>query len=86
MSLNKRLFTGAPKYDDARINGEGSAASATYVLAEGATNKFHYTSASAPTSGWSSVTIGPSFCQDILWDGFTWIVSTFDGVYQTKDS
>lgn len=86
MSLNSRLFTGAPKYDDPRINGSGSTATATYVLSEGGTNNFYYTSASAPTSGWSSVTIGTTFAEDILWDGFTWIVSTFDGVYQTKDS
>ena len=87
MSLGKRLIsTGGASSGDPRIDGQGSEATAKWVLSTGTTNVLYYHGSANPNNTFSSVSVGSSYIQDALWDGFTWIITTGSGIYQTSDS
>jgi hypothetical protein len=88
MSLGKKIIINeeAAGYDDVRLTGSPSAASADFVAAVGVESKVYYNTNSNPNTSWSNVTVGSSYISDLQWDGFTWIATTGNGIYQTSNS
>jgi len=88
MSLGKKIIINkeVSPYDDVRLAGSPSAASANFVASVGVEAKVYYNTNSNPNTSWSNVTVGSSYISDLQWDGFTWIATTGNGIYQTSNS
>jgi len=85
MSLGKRLISTAAGSGDPRIDGQGSEATAKWVATNG--GKVYYHNSVNPNSTFSSVSLGSATeIYDVIWDGFTWIAATNNGIFQTSDS
>src|SRR5210317_182244 len=88
MSLGRKIIINeaGTSYDDVRLTGSPSAASANFVAVLGVESKVYYNTNSNPNTSWSNVTVGGSYISDLQWDGFTWIATTGNGIYQTSNS
>ena len=87
MSLGKKIIINQEAgYDDVRLTGSPSAASADFVASVGTEAKVYYNTNSNPNTSWSNVSVGSSYISDLQWDGFTWIATTGNGIYQTSNS